>query len=170
MVRPRSILPGSATGDSLVTVTVSDMLPTLRITLMTAGLAGRERQPLLLEFLEALELGRHAVAAERKERRAIDACVVRHDDAGVAGVDVGDRDADARKRGARLIGDRAFDRAVDGLRLRQRMRGAHADNDCRDTKSLLPETSRSSSVTRTAPSEPMNARTDAVRSPAGLPT
>ena len=33
---------------------------------MTADLAGRERQAVLLELLESLQLGRHAIAAERQ--------------------------------------------------------------------------------------------------------
>ena len=41
-----------------------------------SGLACRQRQPLLFELLETLELGRDAVRPERKQRSAIDARLV----------------------------------------------------------------------------------------------
>ena len=80
MVRPRSILPGSATGDSLVDGDRLGRLPT-SADVDDDGLAGGERHALLLERLEALQLGRHLVAAERQQRRAIDAVHSSRDDA-----------------------------------------------------------------------------------------
>ena len=52
MVRPRSILPGSAMGDSLVTVTVSVMLPTLSVTFTTADWPADSVSPCCSNFLK----------------------------------------------------------------------------------------------------------------------
>ncbi len=115
-------MPGSAIGVSRVTVIVSDMLPTSSVTLIKAVCPADSVEPLLLELLEPLELGGDSVAPERQQRGAVDAALVGDDDAGVAGVEVGHGDADARKRRTRLIADAALDGPVDRLRLRKRRR------------------------------------------------
>ncbi len=90
-------------------------------------LPGRDGQSLLFEFLEALELGSQAITPQRQQRSAVGTRFVRDDDAGVAGVEVGDRDADTRKCRSRLVADGAFNRPVDRLRLREPARGPGQD-------------------------------------------
>ena len=104
------------------------------------GLARRQRQSLLLELAKALQFRGDTIPSERQQRRAIDTRFIGDDDTAVAGVDVRDGDADAGQRGARLISDRAFDRAVDRLRLRQRMRDAQRHDAAPQPKTLLTET------------------------------
>jgi hypothetical protein len=109
-------LPGSTSGASAVTGWFRQHADA-ELHADDGGLTGRDVDAGLLELLEALELGLDLVPAEREQRRAIEAALVGDDDAGVAGVEVGDGDGDARKNGARLIGDDAFNRPVDGGRL-----------------------------------------------------
>ena len=86
------------------------------------GLADRQRDAGLLEFLEPLQFGDHSVGAERQQRRAVQALFVGHHAALGAGVETGDRDGHAGQHAARRVGDGAFDGAVGRLRLRERGR------------------------------------------------
>ncbi len=92
-------------------------------------LAGAQRHAGLLELLEALQLRRDAVGAERQQRRAIQAAFIGDDHALVAGVDVGDGHGDAGQQRALFVLDRAFDGAVDGRRLRERRRADERDSE-----------------------------------------
>ena len=74
IVRPEVDLAGlRRPATRCVTVTVSETLPTPSSTLMSAVWPAESVMPLLLERLEALQLGDDVVAAERQEQRAIDA-------------------------------------------------------------------------------------------------
>ena len=94
---------------------VSDTLPTVSVTLMTAVWPGGQRDAPLFELLEARQFGDDVVAAERQQRRAVSALAAGDDDALGAGVGIGDRHDDARQRGPAGVGDRAFDASVDRL-------------------------------------------------------
>ena len=89
------------------------------------GAPGRQDDPGLLELAEALQLGGNTIGAEREERRAKQTALVGDDDAVVAGIEVGDGHRDARQDRALVVDDRALNRAVDGLRLRQRRRAQY---------------------------------------------
>ena len=86
------------------------------------GLARRERDPLLLERLESLQFRHDAVAAERKEDRAIHPFVVGDRRPGRPGVHVRHGHGDPGQWGVRGVADDALDVAVGGLRLRRRGR------------------------------------------------
>src|SRR4029450_6779198 len=83
------------------------------------GVADRQLDAGLLEFLEALELGGHAITAERQQRRAVQTLLVGDDGAFGSRVEVDDGDGDAGQHAARCVGDGAFDGAVGRLRLRE---------------------------------------------------
>jgi len=78
-------------------------------------LSGCERDPGLLELLEARELGAHPVGAELQQLRAIDAAGVGDDDALGARLEILDRDGNPGKHRAGVVDDDPFDRAVGGL-------------------------------------------------------
>jgi hypothetical protein len=81
-------------------------------------LAGRQRDARLLVAAETLQLRGKAVRAERQQRSAEYAALVGDDDTCIAGVGVGDGHGNARQNASRIVGDAAFDGAVDGLPLR----------------------------------------------------
>ena len=92
------------------------------------GLADRNGDVGLLEFLESLQLCGHAIRAERQQQRAVKTFFVGNDAAIGSRIDVEDRHRDARQHAALRIGDCSFDGAVGGLRLRECGRGAGEQN------------------------------------------
>ncbi len=107
-------------------------------------LAGGEHDASLLELLESGELSGDTVGAEREQRRAVDAGVVREDAARRAGVEIRHGDRHARQHRAGVVRNRAFDGAVDRLGLGERGGRAQQRDDEPEPHlghHFLPETS-----------------------------
>jgi hypothetical protein len=95
-------------GNVLISASVSVRPPSMRLRSTSGASAVTE-----MVSVSAPTPSGDAVAAERQQRRAVQPAFAGHDDAAVAGVEIVDGDGDTGQNGSRVVGDDAFDRAVD---------------------------------------------------------